>query len=406
MTQFRYRAVDRSGHFSEGVVEQPSRQHVAEWLAREGLTAVKIDTASGRARPAGVARALPGRRGGGNVRERVLSFTRELSVMLSSGLPLDRSLSILEGLADVTGREMITAIRNDVRKGRTLGDALAARPEFSPFYINMVRAGEAGGALESTLSRMTEYLERAKALRQTILSALTYPAILLGVALFSVIFMLAWVVPSFADLFADMGGQLPLPTRIVMGMGDFMASWWWLVIAVLAGAIWLARRQWADEGFRSGFDRRCLGWPLIGELIVQLETTRFARTLGVLLQGGVSLVNAMAIARATVGNRTLRDELTRAGNALKEGKSLSGALLADSHFPVLALHMVQVGEETGRLEEMLLKVAGIYDDEVNNVVRRLLALLEPVLILSLGLMIAAIILSILVGILGVNELVA
>lgn len=407
MPHFKYRAVDRNGKTSDGVVEQPSIERVADFLAREGMTALSIQPLGRAATKASVAAAGPGkvRRRRVNDRDRVLHFTREMAVMLSSGLPLDRSLHILEDLSDPHGREMISEIRGAVRKGRTLADSFAERSEFTPFYINMIRAGEASGSLEGSMQRMAEYLERSKALRQMIVSALTYPTILFTVAILSLVFLLAYVVPSFSDLFSDMGAQLPAPTRFVMNLGDFMAHWWWLVLGMMGGVYWLLGRLWRDEGFRVKLDRRCLDWPLIGELVKNVETTRFSRTLGVLLQGGVSLVNALAIARETVSNRTLRNELDIASAALREGRSLSAVLLEGNRFPNLALHMVQVGEETGRLEEMLLKVANIYEDEVGSVTKRLLALLEPALILSLGVLIAAIIMSILLGILGVNELV-
>ncbi len=410
MAQFRYKALDRLGKSQDGVVDKKTVAEVADWLSREGMVPLNIQPVSGRGAEARAAKAntpsKAGKRGRRvNDRDRVLHFTRELSVMLASGLPLDRSLAILEELADDVGKRMVGEIRASVRKGRTLADAFAERKEFSPFYISMIKAGEASGSLESSMARMAEYLERAKALRQLVMSALTYPAILFGVAVLSLVFLLAYVVPSFSDLFADMGGNLPGPTRFVMGLGDFMAYWWWLVLLSMAGIYWLCGRLWRDEGFRRRLDTRSLGWPVIGDLVRNVDTSRFARTLGVLLQGGVSLVNALNIGREVIGNRILREDLDSACAVLREGRSLSGALLDSGRFPVLALHMIQVGEETGRLEEMLLKVADIYEDEVGAVIKRLLALLEPALILSLGVMIAGIIISILLGILGVNDLV-
>ncbi len=402
MSHFRYKAVDRSGKLVESSVEQASVAAVADWLAREGMTALSIVPVAGRSveQTSGTAR-----RGGGKQRDRVLHFTRELSVMLSSGLPLDRSLGILDELSDPATREMVQALRTEVRKGRGLADAFAMRPEFTPFYISMIRAGEAGGSLEGALIRMTEYLERAKALRQMIASAMTYPLILLSVAILSLVFLLAYVVPSFADLFTDMGGSLPAPTRVVMALGEFMANWWYVVLGAMVGGHALVRQMLRKESVKAALDLRVLRWPLIGELVRNLETSRFSRTLGVLLQGGVPLVGALAIARETIGNRVLKGHIDVAVAELKEGKSLSASLLSSANFPPLAVHMMQVGEETGRLEEMLLKVAGIYEDEVSAVTKRLLALLEPVLILTLGVLIAGIIVSILLGILGVNELI-
>ena len=402
MAFFKYRAVNASGKVVDGVMEFASAEQVVEALGRDGLMAMEV-TETRKPAAQGVKKKRSRKKG--NERDRVLHFTRELAVMLSSGLPLDRSLSILEGLSDEAAVELIQHIRNEVRKGKSLGEAFAGRAEFSPFYINMIRAGEASGTLEASLTRMSEYLERAKALRKMIGSALTYPLILLSVAVLSLVFLLAYVVPSFADLFTDMGGQLPAPTRIVMGMGDFMADWWWLVIGGFAGLFYFAKHLFKQEDFREKFDLQVLSWPLAGDLVRNLEITRFSRTLGVLLQGGVPLVAGLSIARETVSNRTLRKELDIAVGALKEGKSLSASLLAGQQFPDLALHMMQVGEETGQLEEMLLKVANLYEDEVGTVTQRLLALLEPVLILSLGVLIAGIIVSILLGILGVNELI-
>lgn len=418
MAFFKYRALDRSGKTRDGVIEQPSVEQVVDWLASEGLTPVDIRESgaapSGR-RSAGTQTGGRKAAGGGGFRLRLgrgpsrrdqtLHFTRDLSVMLASGLPLDKSLTLLEKMTDPDGARMVADLRNDVRKGVALADAFEARGVFSPFYVSMIRAGEASGTLEASLSRMTEYLESAKALRQTIMAALTYPMILLGVSILSLVLLLAYVVPGFADLFSDMGGELPGPTRVVMLAGDFMAAWWWLVLGALAGAVWGARRLWNHPPVRQYLDQRMLRWPLVGELLRNVETSRFSRTLGVLLQGGVTMVSALTIARETVTNHTLKGELAMAESALREGRSLSGTLIEGGQFPLLAMHMIQVGEETGRLEEMLLKVSQIYEDEVSNVTKRLLALLEPALILTLGMMIAGIIVSILLGILGVNELI-
>lgn len=404
MASFKYKALDAAGKTVEGVIEQSSVDLAAYTLASQGLMVLSLE--QGRVKPsAGKKKAGSKGRKRGNARDRLLHFTREMSVMLSSGLPLDRSLAVLAGMGEEGTLELVKQLRDDLRQGKSFAEALEQRPEFSPFYVNMVRAGEASGTLEGTMVRMAEYLERAKALRKMIGSALTYPIILFSVAILSLVFLLAYVVPSFSDLFADMGGSLPLPTKVVVQIGDFMARWWWLVLGGMAGLYWLAKKRYADEDFRKKFDQRILGWPLVGELISNIEMSRFARTLGVLLHGGVPLVAGLGIAQATVGNRTLRAELDTAVTALREGRSLSTSLLEGGKFPELALHMLQVGEETGRMEEMLLKVADLYEDEVGTVTQRLLALLEPALILSLGVLIAGIIVSILLGILGVNELI-
>jgi len=306
---------------------------------------------------------------------------------------------------DARLKEIIGAISKRVRTGGTLGDAFREHPEFSDFFVNMIRAGESSGSLEATLTRLAEHMERTKALKSTVSSALMYPAILLLVASGSLIILLGFVVPKFADMFDEMGGTLPLPTRVVMAAGNWVGSYWWLLVLLMCGAVAGVMNLLAKPEFRERLDRKLLNIPLTGDLVRKVETARLAHTLGTLLAGGVVLVNALSIALATVGNRTLRADLEQGVAALKEGKLLSNALIENSHFPPLAMHMIQVGEETGQLEPILLKVASIYDEEVSGAVKRLLALLEPVLILGLGVLIAGIIVSIMVGIMSVNELV-
>lgn len=406
MAHFRYRAVSAEGKVARGEMEQDSVERVAAQLARQGLTPLSIEPLAGGASARGgdaLARLFSRRRGAQNT---IAEFTRELAIMLSSSVPLDRSLAVLQGLAtDARLKEIIGAIVKKVRTGSTLADAFREHPEFSEFFVNMIRAGESSGALEVTLTRLAEHMERAKALKSTVSSALMYPAILLVVASGSLIILLGFVVPKFADMFNEMGGTLPLPTRIVMAAGDWVGSYWWLLLALIGAAVAGVSNLLAKPEFRERLDRRLLAIPLTGDLVRKVETARLAHTLGTLLAGGVVLVNALSIALATVGNRTLRADLEQGVAALKEGKLLSHALIANSHFPPLAMHMIQVGEETGQLEPILLKVAAIYDDEVSGAVKRFLALLEPVLILGLGVVIAGIIVSIMVGIMSVNELV-
>ncbi len=405
MAFYKYKAVAADGKMARGVIEQPSISDVTDFLMQQGLTPLKIDkTASGSA-------VADSRSGGsfslgGKVADQVTEFTRELAIMLSSSMPLDRSLIILQGLTHSEEMaDIISDVTDRVRRGSTLADAFAQHRAFSGFYVNMVRAGEAGGALDVTLTRLAEYMERSKGLRQTVASAMIYPAILLLVAVVSLIVLLGFVVPKFADLFSDMGASLPVPTQVVMAMGDWVANYWWLLAVVIGGAIWSFRQLLQQDEFREKFDARLLKVPLVGDLIAKMEISRLARTFGTMLNGGVAIEQALTICLTTVGNRALQQDLHICVAALKEGKMLGEMLMERGNFPALALHMIQVGEETGQLEEMLLKIADIYETEMDGAVKRLLALLEPVMILGLGLMIAGIILSILVGILEINELV-
>ncbi len=401
MAVFKYTAFDRSGKVKTGVIEKPSINVVSDWLLGEELTPVNIvETKKNQ-----LSDLKNENTSGSKNRLLILTFTRELSVMLSSGLSLDRSLGILDGLYVGKGKELVNDIRSKVREGKALSEAFSHRKEFSSFYISMVRAGEASGSLELSLKRMADYLESSQALRQMVSSAMTYPLILLVVAIISLVFLLAYVVPSFADLFNDMGGSLPGPTRFVMNLGEFMGSWWYLVLAFILGIYKLLVVLLKRDSIKVKLDKHVLTWPIIGDLVRNLETSRFSKTLSVLMEGGVPLVNALEIARGTINNKELGSTINRAISDLKEGKSLSSALINEGKFPRLAVQMMQVGEETGHLEEILSKISQIYENQVEITIKRLLSLLEPVLILSLGVLISGIIVSILLGILGVNDLI-
>jgi general secretion pathway protein F len=268
----------------------------------------------------------------------------------------------------------------------------------------MLRAGEAGGALDVVLERLSEFMERSRELRETVQSALIYPAILVGVAVLSVAVLLVWVVPQFSAMFESSGKALPLPTQIVIALGEFVGHWWWaLLLAGVALWLWFAR-QMREPSSRRVWDRRLLRLPLFGDLIAKVEVARMARTLGTLLVNGVSLLTALSIVRETLSNQVLSESLGKVAAQLKEGKGLGKPLMETGLFPKLSVHMVMVGEETGKLQEMLLRVADVYDREVRSAVKRMLSLLEPVLILGLGSVIGAIIMSILVAILSVNDL--
>jgi general secretion pathway protein F len=280
----------------------------------------------------------------------------------------------------------------------------AQKGVFSRLYLNMVRAGEAGGAVDIVLTRLAEYMERARELRDIVTSALIYPTILLGVAGLSVIILLIFVVPQFQQLFEDAGQALPFATQVVITVGEWLQGYWWLLLGALAALVRYFRKQFSQPAKRYRWDQRLLKVPLIGELITKLEVARFSRTLGTLMVNGVPLLTALAIVKETLSNQVLALSMGNVSESLKQGRGLAQPLMEVSDFPRLAVHMIRVGEETGHLEEMLIQVADVYDKEVRATIKRLLAVLEPALILSLGLIIAAIIMSILMAILSVNEL--
>ena len=403
MPLYRYKAVTPTGEMQEGDLEGPAQAAVVDRLQDMGLIVILVEETSTRS----AAKAGLGAFGKSSVSQvDVAVFTQEIATLLKAGLPLDRCLEILIALsANESVRQLMTQMREEVRGGAALSKAMEAHPQvFNRFYLNMIRAGEAGGALEVVLQRLNEFMERSRDLRDTVKSALIYPAILVGVAVLSVVVLLMWVVPQFSQMFEESGKALPLPTQIVIASGDFFRDYWWaMAAAVFAGYAWFVR-QMQVPATRYRWDKRLLGLPLVGDLVGKLEVARFSRTLGTLLGNGVTLLTALSIVKETLNNTVMSEGLGVVATQLKEGKGLGTPLMETGLFPKLAVHLVQVGEETGKLQEMLIRVADIYDREVHTTVKRMLSLMEPVLILGLGLVIGGIIMSILVAILSVNDL--
>ncbi len=331
--------------------------------------------------------------------------TQELSTLLSAGLELDRALGILLQLSDLGAlKQPFTAIRAKVRDGSSLGEAMAGEPAFPKFYISMVRAGEMGGTLELTLRRLHEYLTRALAVRETITSALVYPALLLVASGASIIFILLFVLPQFEPLFAQAGAALPLPTQIAIGMGDFLGNFWWLIILMIVGGYILARRALAEAKTRARVDRLLLRLPLLGELLASMDIERFSRTLGTLLANGVALPTALGLSREVLWNSVLAEAVRETAVGLREGEGIAARLAQSGVFPPVTLDLIRIGEESGKLDEMLLRHADLDEQRVRHTVDRLLALLVPGLTIILGLVVAGLIASMLVAILSVNDL--
>lgn len=404
MPRYRYEAVDASGEVLRDEMEAPSQEAVIAQLRDGGLLPLSVAEAKGGFLRSALGQPLFSKRRALS-RKAVTLITQQLASLLSAGMPLDRALTILISVSeDEHTKALLGRVQEKVRGGSALADALEAQGAFSRFYLNMVRAGEAGGALETVLKRLTEFLERSQALRETVTSALIYPIILLSVAALSVIILLTFVVPQFQRLFADAGKALPLATQIVIAVGDGFRHYWWVGLIVIGLIVTVARQRLSQPENRLRWDRRLLRIPLLGDLIAKVETARLSRTLGTLLGNGVSLLNALTIVRETLSNRVLANALGEVSEHTKTGRGLAEPLLETGNFPKLAVQMIRVGEETGQLQEMLLQVADTYDNEVQTSVKRLLMLLEPALILGLGVIIAGIIMSILVAILSLNEL--
>jgi general secretion pathway protein F len=401
---YRYKAVSPTGETQEGDMDGPAQAAVIERLQSMDLMPIRVEETTNRAEASATGQGLFRKKR--ISQEDVAVFTQELATLLKAGLPLDRCLEILIGLsANEPVRALMSQMREEVRGGAALSKAMAVHPEvFSRFYLNMIRAGEAGGALDIVLQRLNEFMERSRELRDTVKAALIYPAILVTVAVLSVVILLMWVVPQFSQMFAESGKALPLPTQIVIASGDFVRDYWWAMALGVVGVYSWFSRQMREPVSRYRWDGRLLSLPIVGDLVGKLEVARFSRTLGTLLGNGVTLLTALSIVKETLSNTVMSAGLTEVAAQLKEGKGLGKPLMETGLFPKLAVHLVMVGEETGKLQEMLIRVADIYDREVHISVKRMLSLMEPVLILGLGLVIGGIIMSILVAILSVNDL--
>ncbi len=399
MPIFTYRAADRGGRTVDGVMEAPDMRTVVEQLHRDSYFPIRVAPHTERA-PWWQA-------SGGRLRQRdLLAFTQQLATLFEAGLPLDRALSILEELApDGRMKSLVGDLLRAVRGGSSFSDALARhhpRP-FSRLYINMVRAGEKGGVLEVTLRRLADFLEARAAFTEAVVSAMIYPAIITVASAAAIVFLLAFVVPRFAVIFADLGQAVPLPTQILLAVSGGLRAYWW-VGALIAIATVIGWRRWTStpEG-RLAWDRALLGLPLAGGISLKLEVSRFARTLGTLLRSGVPVLGALAVVGEMMNNHVVARAVQRLSESVKRGAGLA-APMGEAHvFPPLAVHMVRVGEETGRLEDMLLKVADMLEADVRTDLRRIIGLLEPAVILGMGLVVAFIVVAMLLAIFSINE---
>ncbi|MNS76132.1 Type II secretion system protein F [compost metagenome] len=336
----------------------------------------------------------------------VLAMTSELSIMLKAGLALDNALRVLIDMAYKDSmRELLTGVLEAVKGGVPLSKALMQHQElFGDFYINMVRSGEASGQMSAVLARLVEHLERQRALKESVISATIYPMILVAVAILSLVAMLGFVVPQFEKLFTDMGDALPTPTKIVMTIGQAFRKNGWVILIVVALGVYVMRRWFQSPKGRMWWQGVLLRMPVLGRLALKYQLTLYSRSLGTLLGNGVPLLTALHIATDTVSNRIIQTELAKIPPIVKEGGKMVQAMNTTTVFEPLAVNLVRVGEETGRLGQMMLELSNILNREVEIGIKRALTMIEPILILVLGILIASIIVSILMGILSVNDL--
>jgi general secretion pathway protein F len=403
MPLFEYKAVAPSGETVQGTMEAASLDLVVLKLQEAGNIPLQArETGTGGL---SLFNLRLGRRGM-NARE-VGQFTQQLSTLLGAGLPLDRSLQVLMELSENDRvRRTVMEIRDRVREGGSLSDALEEQHgTFNRLFINMVRAGEIGGTLDLTLNRLTDYLERSRDLKDSVISALIYPILLLVLAAGSLILLLVYVIPQFTPIFEELGGDLPLITQIVLAVGGVLQNFWWAMVLIAFVAAYYFRKMLADPEKRFTWDKRVLATRWVGDLVGKMETARLTRTLGTLLTNGVPLLSALSIARNVITNTVLQKDVSEAAREVKTGGGLARNLAKAERFPRLALQMISVGEETGQLDNMLLKVSDTYDIEVRNTIDRLLAVFTPLVTLFLAVLIGTIVMSVLVAILSINDLV-
>ena len=407
MPDFRYTALDRAGKEVTGTIAARDTNDVATRVRALGLYLVEVAGGSA-ARPAVPASSEPAQASGKRVpRMQVLLFTREAADLFDAGLPIDRALTVLiEQSESEELRAMLQQMQGAIRAGKPFSDALRAFPrEFPPLYANMIHAGEVSGQLPSVMIRLADFLEKEQVRRSQIIAALTYPMVLVSVAVIAVTFLLTFVIPRLQDVFKDLGAALPLPTRMLLGTSGFIAHEWWVILLAVA-AIVIGFRAWvATPGGRKAFDAVRLQAPLAGVLTRKIMMARFTRTLGTLLGGGVPILSALEIAATAVGNVVIAEAVGSARNGVRQGETLSSSMADTGAFLPLVVHMAAVGEETGALGRMLVRTSDTLDFEVDNTMRRLTSLVEPLVVLLMGGFVGFVVLSILLPIFQTSTIV-
>jgi type IV pilus assembly protein PilC len=384
MATFTYTARAFNGDLRTATIDATSRDDVIAQLRKQRLSVVKIDQDAAK------------KIGRGAIKTRdVVIFTRQFSTMINSGLPLVQALTILaeqtdnKALAEVTKKVVF-----DVESGNTVADALSKHPRaFTNLYVNMVAAGEAGGILDTILLRLATFLEKNDALVRKVKGAMIYPAVIMSVAAIAVVTLLIFVIPVFENMFGSVGLALPLPTRIVIGASRFLKGYWWVMGAVIIVGAYMFRKYYASPNGKLVIDRLMLKMPVLGDVLRKSAVSRFTRTLGTLISSGVSILEGLEITAKTAGNRVIQDAIMQSRSSIAGGDTIAQPLQKSKVFPPMVISMIAVGEQTGGLDEMLSKIADFYDEEVDAAVSNLLSLLEPIMIVFLGVIVGGMVVA-------------
>ncbi len=403
METYQYEATTKDGNIVTGALEAANEHSAVDRIQDMGYFPLKINKAVER--ESIIARLLSPIQN--RVKEKdIMTFTYQLGVLLDAGFALDRSLSILSDLSEKKKyKDMINEIMSQVRSGKSFSDALSKFPTAFPmFYVNMVKAGEAGGFLEDVISRLAVYIENTQSLKEDVRSAIIYPMVLVIVGGAAVIVLLTFVVPKFTQIFTDMGESLPIATVMLLTVSNLLIKYWWIILLLTFGGGFSLKKYLKTENGIKKWDDMKFSIPVFGKLYKEVAVSRFARTLGTLLGSGVPILNAFQIVQGTLESEKISNIISSVKESARKGRGISEPLKNSDIFPPIAVHMVTVGEETGRLDEMLIKIADRFDIEVRTTVKRMLSLLEPALILIMGVVVGFIVISMLMAIFSINEL--
>jgi len=403
MDTFRFEATTRDGNIVTDTIEAANERSAIDRIQDMGYFPLKVHRS---VEQEGLLSRLLSTIQGRISEKDIMTFSYQLGVLLEAGFTLDRSLSILADLTEKKKlKELLEDLMSQVRSGKSFSEALAKFPAVFPvFFVNMMKAGEAGGFIEDTITRMAVYLENSQALKEDVRSALIYPVLLSFIGTAAVVILLTFVVPQFSKIFTDMGETLPLPTLILITISNALIKGWWVILLIVLTSIAAIRKYITTERGRRYWDKLKFSLPLFGKLYKEAAVSRFARTFGTLLSSGVPILNALQIVKGTLGSEKISEIIASVREATRKGRGIAEPLRNSEIFPPLAVHMVTVGEETGRLDEMLIKIADRFDSEVRTTVKRMLALLEPILILIMGIVVGFIVIAMLTAIFSINEL--
>lgn len=387
MPAFTYTARALNGDLRTATIDAPNRDDVIAQLRKQRLNVVKIDEAA-------VAAKKQKKSGKISMRD-VVIFTRQFSTMINAGLPLVQALDILSKQSENPALKDVTnSVVFDVESGNTVADALRKHPKaFSDLYVNMVAAGEAGGILDTILMRLATFMEKNDALVRKVKGAMIYPGVISSVAGIAIVVLLVFVIPVFEKMFASVGLPLPLPTRVVIAMSKFLTSYWWLVGASIFGFVTFIKRYYATNNGKLAIDKLMLKAPVLGDVLRKSAVSRFTRTLGTLIGSVVSILDGLEITAKTAGNRVISDAIMESRASIAGGETISAPLQKSAVFPPMVISMIAVGEQTGVLDEMLSKIADFYDEEVDAAVSNLLSLMEPVMIVFLGVVVGGMVVA-------------